>query len=271
MTTDSTDIVQRAQAALAGITPGPWKIDEHDESALTSIVSVADDRLGGWVEVARSLGDDARFIAAAPDLVRELLAEVEKLRSEHTWPKTTPTGITYTAPETYAELCLHHDNAAQASVEGWEDSECPPEPTWEMVGLAHREVEKLTAEVEKLRSLCTGDVELAKASWRDIAGAAGIAWRDDDPSMVPRLIESIADLRAERDELCATVERVRDLVVWIDPGRCGGEPCVRGTRVWVSQVVDLLEDCTDEMIAGFYPTAKPWQVSILRALDGETP
>lgn len=73
----SDDIVQRAREALDGITPGPWKIDEHDESALASIVSVADDRLGGWVEVARSLGDDARFIAAAPDLVRDLLALVE--------------------------------------------------------------------------------------------------------------------------------------------------------------------------------------------------
>ncbi|KXT55588.1 hypothetical protein Y710_18605 [Gordonia sp. QH-12] len=64
------------------------------------------------------------------------------------------------------------------------------------------------AEVEKLRAGRVADVELVKASWRDITEAAGLAWRDDDPSMVPGLIESIADLRAG-------VERVRVLAaVW---------------------------------------------------------
>lgn len=28
--------------------------------------------------------------------------------------------------------------------------------------------------------------------------------------------------------------------IWIDPGRCGGRPCIRGHRIWVSLVLDLL-------------------------------
>ena len=28
--------------------------------------------------------------------------------------------------------------------------------------------------------------------------------------------------------------------IWIDPARCGGKPCIRGHRVWVSLVLDLL-------------------------------
>jgi uncharacterized protein (DUF433 family) len=35
-----------------------------------------------------------------------------------------------------------------------------------------------------------------------------------------------------RDEL---LERI-----WIDPARCGGRPCIRGHRIWVSLVLDLL-------------------------------
>jgi len=28
--------------------------------------------------------------------------------------------------------------------------------------------------------------------------------------------------------------------IWIDPGRCAGKPCIRGHRIWVSLVLDLL-------------------------------
>lgn len=28
--------------------------------------------------------------------------------------------------------------------------------------------------------------------------------------------------------------------IWIDPQRCGGRPCIRGHRIWVSLVLDLL-------------------------------
>ena len=28
--------------------------------------------------------------------------------------------------------------------------------------------------------------------------------------------------------------------IWIDPARCGGKPCIRGHRIWVSLLLDLL-------------------------------
>ena len=30
--------------------------------------------------------------------------------------------------------------------------------------------------------------------------------------------------------------------VTIDPRICGGKPCIRGTRIWVSLILDLLAD-----------------------------
>lgn len=30
--------------------------------------------------------------------------------------------------------------------------------------------------------------------------------------------------------------------ITIDPGICGGKPCIKGTRIWVSLVLDLLSD-----------------------------
>ena len=32
--------------------------------------------------------------------------------------------------------------------------------------------------------------------------------------------------------------------IWIDPQRCFGKPCIRGHRIWVSLVLDLLADGT---------------------------
>lgn len=73
----------------------------------------------------------------------------------HTWPKTTPTGHTYTAPDTYSALCHQHGNAAQAAIESWDADECPPEPTWEMVGIAHREVERLQRDRDEWKARAT--------------------------------------------------------------------------------------------------------------------
>jgi uncharacterized protein (DUF433 family) len=28
--------------------------------------------------------------------------------------------------------------------------------------------------------------------------------------------------------------------IWIHPERCGGKPCIRGHRIWVSLILDLL-------------------------------
>jgi uncharacterized protein (DUF433 family) len=37
------------------------------------------------------------------------------------------------------------------------------------------------------------------------------------------------------------LDRVR-----IDPAVCGGKPCIRGTRIWVSLILDLLADGMSE-------------------------
>jgi uncharacterized protein (DUF433 family) len=40
----------------------------------------------------------------------------------------------------------------------------------------------------------------------------------------------------------------------IDPRICGGKPCVRGTRIWVSLILDLLADgVTEAELLGEYP------------------
>ncbi|MGE3311226.1 MAG: DUF433 domain-containing protein [Limisphaerales bacterium] len=42
--------------------------------------------------------------------------------------------------------------------------------------------------------------------------------------------------------------------IWIDPARCGGKPCIRGHRIWVSLVLDLLASgSTPEAILAVYP------------------
>jgi len=41
--------------------------------------------------------------------------------------------------------------------------------------------------------------------------------------------------------------------IWIDPARCGGRPCIRGHRIWVSLVLELLASgSTSEEIAREY-------------------
>ena len=41
----------------------------------------------------------------------------------------------------------------------------------------------------------------------------------------------------------------------VDPQICGGRPCVRGTRIWVSLILDLLADGTSEAdLLAEYPT-----------------
>ncbi|MFZ4683889.1 MAG: DUF433 domain-containing protein [Terrimicrobiaceae bacterium] len=42
--------------------------------------------------------------------------------------------------------------------------------------------------------------------------------------------------------------------IWIDPARCGGKPCIRGHRIWVSLILDLLADGVSfEEILADYP------------------
>jgi uncharacterized protein (DUF433 family) len=40
----------------------------------------------------------------------------------------------------------------------------------------------------------------------------------------------------------------------IDPDVCGGKPCIRGTRIWVSLILDLLADgMTEAQVRAEYP------------------
>lgn len=42
--------------------------------------------------------------------------------------------------------------------------------------------------------------------------------------------------------------------IWIDPGRCFGKPCIRGHRIWVSLILDLLSGgMTEKEILDDYP------------------
>ncbi|HMA71894.1 MAG TPA: DUF433 domain-containing protein [Xanthobacteraceae bacterium] len=42
--------------------------------------------------------------------------------------------------------------------------------------------------------------------------------------------------------------------ITINPAVCGGKPCVRGTRIWVSLILDLLADgLTEAELLAEYP------------------
>lgn len=44
--------------------------------------------------------------------------------------------------------------------------------------------------------------------------------------------------------------------IWIDPARCAGKPCIRGHRIWVSLILDLLAsgESIDDILTN-YPGA----------------
>ncbi len=111
----------------------------------TAALRAAADRPGHQVS--------ALTVLALLDRIDAQAAEIERLREEHVWPKTTPTGHTYARPKTYDELRGLHNDVALAFVEHWDNVECPPEPIWEMVGLAHREIDRLQAALDRVRAL----------------------------------------------------------------------------------------------------------------------
>lgn len=58
--------------------------------------------------------------------------------------------------------------------------------------------------------------------------------------------------------------------IWIDPLRCFGRPCIRGHRIWVSLMVDLLAsgETTAEIIAE-YPSLDELDVQACIAYGAE--
>lgn len=92
--TDIDDLLARADAALEGITPGPWSVHsigspgEEEPSSIAVHTGVFDwEDLSGEANSAvafmprwdRQEDVNARFIAAAPEMIRELADEVRRL------------------------------------------------------------------------------------------------------------------------------------------------------------------------------------------------
>jgi uncharacterized protein (DUF433 family) len=58
--------------------------------------------------------------------------------------------------------------------------------------------------------------------------------------------------------------------IWIDPKRCFGKPCIRGHRIWVSLVLDLLASgMTSEQIIEQYPGLEPADILACIAYGSE--
>ena len=58
--------------------------------------------------------------------------------------------------------------------------------------------------------------------------------------------------------------------IWIDPARCGGKPCIRGHRIWVSLILDLLATgMTAEDVLREYPQLEPAGIQACLAYAAE--
>lgn len=56
----------------------------------------------------------------------------------------------------------------------------------------------------------------------------------------------------------------------IDPAICGGKPCIRGHRIWVSLILDLLASgTTAEEIRADYPQLDPEDIHACLAYASE--
>jgi uncharacterized protein (DUF433 family) len=56
----------------------------------------------------------------------------------------------------------------------------------------------------------------------------------------------------------------------IDPQVCFGKPCIRGTRIWVSLIVDnLAEGISEEEMLAAYPQLKPEDIRAALAFAAE--
>ena len=95
--------------------------------------------------VSVDLRDHPAHIAAHVALVVE-----QHTNGRHEWPKTTPSGFTYERPTTHAALEHMIDHMAQSEIECWDEAERPPEPVWEMIGIAQQEVLRLRAYIDTI-------------------------------------------------------------------------------------------------------------------------
>ena len=168
-----SDKFNRARSFNVEMKARAEKAERERDEAVRRVEKVEAER-DDWMRRSTAHAEDAETAERERDQAREQWkkwehkanewkARAEAAEKRHTWPKTTPTGHTYIAPDTYAALCHQHGNAAQAAIESWEADECPPEPTWEMVGIAHREVERLQRERDEMRP--SYDEAVSMAYW----------------------------------------------------------------------------------------------------------
>ena len=82
---------------------------------------------------------------------------------------------------------------------------------------------------------------------RESAGSGGVAWLEKPPSW----IQGRSELWLKRDyDMKDWKERIS-----IDPNVCHGKPCIKGTRIWVSLIVDnLASGSTEQEILEAYPS-----------------
>lgn len=58
--------------------------------------------------------------------------------------------------------------------------------------------------------------------------------------------------------------------IWIDPKRCFGKPCIRGHRIWVSLILDMLASgATTQQILDDYPELVEADVQACMAFGAE--
>lgn len=56
----------------------------------------------------------------------------------------------------------------------------------------------------------------------------------------------------------------------VDPNVCFGQPCIRGTRIWVSLILDnLAEGVTEAELLAAYPQLKPEDIRAAMAYGAE--
>lgn len=66
----------------------------------------------------------------------------------------------------------------------------------------------------------------------------------------------------EREELLQRIS--------VDPNTCFGKPCIRGTRIWVSLIVDnLSEGVSEQEILAAYPSLCPEDIRAALAFAAE--
>ena len=58
--------------------------------------------------------------------------------------------------------------------------------------------------------------------------------------------------------------------IWIDPARCFGKPCIRGHRIWVSLILDMLASgMAEREILKDYPQLEPEDIHACIAYGAE--